>query len=75
VVEAFVGTLGERRLQLVEERDVVLQIGDEEVGEVTRHPVSDHNSERGEVLAVLGEGVGRDEPPVLAQTLGTSNTV
>jgi hypothetical protein len=60
VVEAFVGALGERGLELVEERDVVLQVGDEEIGEVTRHPVPDHNAERGEVLAVLGEGVCGD---------------
>src|SRR5512132_2015387 len=66
VVEAFVGALGEWRLELVEERDVVLQVGDEEVGEVTRHPVPDHNAERGEILAILGEGVRGDEPTVLA---------
>ena len=69
MVEAFVGTLGERCLQLFEKRDVVLQVGDEEVCEVSRHPVSDDDAERGEVLAVLGEGICRDKPPVLAQTL------
>src|SRR5262245_29148802 len=42
-------------------------VGDQEVGEVAVEAVAHDDPERGEVLAVLREGVRGDEPALLAQ--------
>src|SRR5262249_59380865 len=70
VMEPFVRGLREWRLELVEARHMGLEIRYEEVGEVARHAVPDDDPQHGEILAVLGERVCRDEPAVLAETFG-----
>ena len=46
------------------------EVADEQVGEVVGEAVAHDDAQRGEVLAVLGERVGRDEPAAVAEALG-----
>src|SRR6516165_4146787 len=70
VTEARTGrAVMDRCRLLVQLRQLPLHVADKQVGEVVREALPDHDSERGEVLAVGGEGVGGNEPAALAQRI------
>ena len=72
------GSVGERRrLRAVLRTILPVQPGhrlphvvDEQIGEVVGEAVAHHDAQHGQVLAVGGEGVGRDQPAALAQRGG-----
>ena len=55
---------------LAAERKAMAEVSEQQVGEVVGESVADHDAQHGQVGAVFREGVGGNEPAVLAQRCG-----
>ena len=76
VLEAFARAAARERLgEFAEVVDVALEVGEEQVGQITQEPVANDDAQRRKIRAVVGECVRGNEQPRSRRRSEMSNTV